>query len=142
MKLTKATDYALILLKHLNSLENGKITSVKNVAAACHIPKRFLANIVHRLSKAGIIITVKGMDGGIRLSKSSDKITIKDVLEVLEGNIRFADCQMHSGICNTEDVCTIKQFWDAKLAGFISVLNNTTIKDLSDFVQQEADPHN
>ncbi|MGR3318253.1 MAG: RrF2 family transcriptional regulator [Candidatus Anammoxibacter sp.] len=139
MKLTKATDYALILLKHLNQLEKGKTTSVKKVAEACHIPKRFLANIVHRLSKAGILVTVKGMDGGIRLSKSGDKITIKDVLEVLEGGIRFVECQTQSGICNTEDVCTIKHFWDAKLANFVSTLNNTTIKDLSDFMPQEVE---
>lgn len=138
MKLTKATDYALILLGHLNTMDKEKITSVKEVAKTCHIPKRFLANIVHRLSKGGILITIKGMDGGIKLSKSSDKITIKDVLEVLEGNIRFVDCQTQSGICNVEDFCTIKNFWDAKLANFISTLDNTTIKDLSDFSQQHS----
>ena len=139
MKLTKASDYALILLNHLQLLEKDKIVSVKNVAADCHIPKRFLANIVHILAKAEIIITVKGKDGGIKLSKSSDKITIKEVVEALEGNIKFVDCQTHGNICETECVCTIKHFWDAALENFVSTLEKTTINDLPGFIPQQVE---
>lgn len=133
MRLTKASDYAFILLNHLNSMDSDKKTSVKEVSVTCNIPKRFLANIVHRLSKAGIILSVKGMDGGIRLLKRSDEITIKDVLEVLEGDIRFVDCQIHKGVCKTEEMCAVKNFWDSKLETFMAMLDNTTIKDLSEF---------
>lgn len=133
MKLTKAVDYALVLLKHLNSIENGKITSVKKVAATCHIPERFLANIVNSLARAGIVLTIKGMDGGIRLAKTGDKISIKDVIVAVDGNIRLVDCQIHEGMCCTEDVCTVKDFWNTQLERFITTLNNTTVEDLSNF---------
>ncbi len=134
MKLTKASDYALILLNYLQLLEKGKTVSVKNVAADCNIPKRFLANIVHILAKAEIIITVKGKDGGIKLSRGSDKITIKEVVEALEGNIKFVDCQTPGNICDTEDVCTIKHFWNSALENFVSTLEKTTIKDLPGYI--------
>ena len=134
MKLTKACDYAIILLNYLLQLGETKPVSVKKAAADCHIPKRFLANIVHILAKAGIVITVKGKDGGIKLSKSSDKITIRDVLEALEGSIKFVDCQTNGNICETEGSCTTKYFWDAALKDFVSTLDKTTIKDLPDFI--------
>ncbi len=133
MKFTKATDYAFVLLKHLHGLEKGKTTSVKKVSEVCDIPKRFLANIVHSLSKSGVLLTVKGMDGGIRLAKSSDKITIKDVVEVMEGTIRFVDCQTHKGLCQTEGSCNVKNFWDVKLAEFISIFENSTVADIAEF---------
>lgn len=136
MKFTKATDYAFILLKHLDGLEKGKTTSVKIVAEVCQIPKRFLANIVHSLSKAGVLLTTKGMDGGIKLAKSGDKITIKDVVEVMEGSIRFVDCQIHKDVCQSEGACTTKDFWDFKLETLMPMFENSTIKDLSNFVKK------
>lgn len=133
MKFTKATDYAFVLLKHLHPLDKGETTSVKKVAEECHIPKRFLANIVHSLSKAGLLLTVKGMDGGIRLSKSSNKISIKEVVEIMEGNLRLVDCQSQSTLCLTEDNCTIKDFWDSKLQDVTRLFEKATIYELATF---------
>ena len=59
MKLKKATDYAFVILAHLGTIPDGKSTNSKEVAKKCKIPERFLANIVHSLSKAGIIETRK-----------------------------------------------------------------------------------
>ncbi len=133
MKMTKATDYALIFLKHLCLLEDGRISSVKIISEQCNIPKRFLANIAHTLSKAGIIFTIKGMDGGVKLSRDGGEITIREVVEAMEGNIRFVECQAGVGVCSSEELCDVKHFWDNKLEGFLDTLNSTTIKDLSEF---------
>lgn len=129
MKLTKATDYAFVILAHLGNIPEGESTNSKKVAKECKIPLRFLANIVHSLSKAGIIESRKGMKGGISLAKESSKITLRDVIEAVEGNIGFVDCQKSNGICQIEDVCSVKHFWDDQNEKMLAPLNNATLED-------------
>lgn len=140
MKLTRATDYALILLSHLARLEPGMNTSVKKIAMCSGVPKRFLAIIVHRLSTLGMIISVKGMNGGIRLGRPSSKITLRDVVEAIEGPIGFVECQKQVGLCQLEDNCSTKPFWDAVHENILKSLSATTIEDLTRFMPEGIDP--
>ena len=137
MKLTKATDYALIILSQLAMLEPGVNTNVKKVAGSSGIPERFLAIIVHRLSTSGIINSTKGMNGGIRLGRPGSEITLRDVVEAIEGRIGFVECQKQIGLCSLEDNCVTKPFWDAVHEKFLLSLSGTTIEDLSRFVPEE-----
>ncbi len=136
MKLTKASDYALILLSHLAKQEPGINTSVKRVASACGVPERFLAIIVHRLSTQGLLISVKGMNGGIRLGRNSKEITLRDVIEAMEGPIGFVECQRQIGACSLEDHCRTKPFWDAVHEHILSSMSATTIEDLVRFMPE------
>jgi len=129
MKLKKATDYAFVILAHLSTIPAGESTNNKTVAKECKIPERFLANIVHSLSKSGIIKSRKGMNGGISLAKDSSKITLRDVVEAIEGNIGLVDCQKSERICQIESVCNVKHFWDDQNEKILAPLNNTTLED-------------
>lgn len=129
MKLKKATDYAFVILAHLSTIPAGERTNNKTVAKECKIPERFLANIVHSLSKSGIIKSRKGMNGGISLAKDSSKITLRDVVEAIEGNIGLVDCQKSERICQIESVCNVKHFWDDQNEKILAPLNNTTLED-------------
>ena len=133
MKLKKATDYAFVILAHLGTIPDGESTNSKEVAKECKIPERFLANIVHSLSKSGIIETRKGMKGGISLAKDSSKITLRDVIEAIEGNIGFVDCQKSKGKCHIENVCSVKHFWDVQNEKILTPLNNTTLEDFMSY---------
>lgn len=136
MKLTKASDYALILLSHLAKQEPGINTSVKRVASACGVPERFLAIIVHRLSTQGLLISAKGMNGGIRIGRNSKEITLRDVIEAMEGPIGFVECQRQIGVCSLEDHCTTKPFWDAVHENIVRSMSATTIEDLVRFMPE------
>jgi len=133
MRLKKATDYAFVILAHLGTIPDGKSTSSKEVAKECKIPERFLANIVHSLSKSGIIESRKGMKGGISLVKNSSEITLRNVVEAIEGNIGFVDCQKSKGICHIENVCSVKRFWDVQNEKILAPLNNTTLEDFMSY---------
>lgn len=136
MKLTRASDYALILLSHLAKLEPGMNTSVKKIASTCGVPERFLAIIVHRLSTMGLIISLRGMNGGIRLGRHSSEITLRDVVEAIEGPIGFVECQKQIGLCSLEDNCLTKPFWDAVHEKILMSLSETTIENLAKFMPE------
>lgn len=133
MKLKKATDYAFLVLSYLGRIPFGENTNNKEVARACNIPESFLANIVHSLSKSGIITTRKGINGGISLAKSSSEITLREVIEAIEGNIGLVDCLKSEGVCQLENACSVKCFWNVQNEKILAPLNETTMKDLINF---------
>lgn len=140
MKLTKASDYALILLSHLTKLEPDTNTSVKRVAMICGVPERFLAIIVHRLSTSGLVRSIKGMKGGIRLGRPGSEITLRDVVEAMEGPISFVECQKQIGLCSLEENCLTKPFWDAVHDKMLMSLSATSIVDLARFMPDGVNP--
>ena len=130
MKITKASDYALVLLSHLANLPSGEKVSVRQVAGSCHIPQRFLATIVHRLSKAGLIRSMKGSNGGIRLARPGSEITLRHVLDAIEGPIRMVECQQQKGACRMEDECPAKGFWDVVHERILDSFGSITIGEI------------
>lgn len=133
MKITKASDYALVLLSHLANIPTGEKVSVRQVADSCHIPQRFLATIVHRLSKAGLIRSMKGSNGGIWLARPGSEITLLDVLDVIEGPIRMVECQQQKGACRLEDDCPAKGFWDVIHERILDSFGSTTIEEIANY---------
>ncbi len=131
MKITKASDYALILLSRLTEIPPGERVSVKQVATSSGIPQRFLAIIVHRLSKAGLVRSRKGSNGGIWLARHGSEITLREVLEAIEGPIRMVDCQHQQGACRLEDHCTTKSFWDTVHESIVESFGSTTIEEIA-----------
>lgn len=130
MKLTRATDYALFLAAHLAELEPGENTSIGAVAAEYGIPERFLANIVNKLANAGIITTLKGVNGGIRLARDPSRITVLEVADVMEKSIALTKCQSADPYCPVMEHCTVKGFMDYIYQQFIDLLDKTTIDTL------------
>lgn len=131
MKITsRASDYALLLMMHLSRLPEETSTSVKKVSESLNLSVRFLANIANKLSIARIIVSHRGVNGGIRLGKSKDKITVREVIEAVDGPIQTMFCQNTPEHCFHEDSCQMKHFWDGLQGVVMNRLNTTTISHL------------
>lgn len=137
MKLTRATDYALFLAAHLAELEPGENTSIGAVAAEYGIPERFLANIVNKLANAGIIKTLKGVNGGMRLARDPSLITVLEVTDVMEKSIALTKCQSADPYCPVMERCTVKGFMDYMYGQFRELLGRTTIETLKSYTNKE-----
>ncbi|MBI2876087.1 MAG: Rrf2 family transcriptional regulator [Candidatus Tectomicrobia bacterium] len=134
MRLTKASDYALVLLAHLAALSPGERASVRQIATCYGVPQRFLAVIVHRLAKTGLLHSMKGSNGGIRLARRSSEITLREVIEAVEGPIRMTDCQGPGCLCERGDHCTARHFWDVANEKILNSLNATTLEEIAGWV--------
>lgn len=131
MRLTKATDYGLLLVAYLLARPRGDRTSIKEAAAACHIPPRFLASIVRQLTHAGLLATTRGVRGGVWLTEAGAKATVRQVLEAIEGSIDLMDCQRGPGLCEVEPSCFMKAFWVEVQGKFLEALGSTTVAELA-----------
>ena len=131
MKITsRASDYALLLLIHLAALKNEETSSIKKVSASLNLSLRFLANITNKLSIARILVSHRGVGGGIRLSRLPHQITVREVIEAVDGPIQTMFCQNTSEACNHEVSCSMKHFWDGLQTSIMDKLTDTTIGHL------------
>jgi Rrf2 family protein len=88
MKLTRAAVYALTALAHLARKGEGRPVASHDVAAAEDIPERFLLKLLKPLVDAGVLRSLKGPNGGFRLARPPQTITLLEVVEAVEEPVR------------------------------------------------------
>ncbi len=130
MKLSKASDYALVLLSRLADESEGKWISAREVAETIGIPQSFLGNIIHQLVQAGILISQRGSHGGVKLSRSPGEITIGQVLEATADRMNLVECMDQPGACPIEGNCDVRAFWSITHELVLAALKHITLKDI------------
>ncbi|MEK7658664.1 MAG: Rrf2 family transcriptional regulator [Patescibacteria group bacterium] len=103
MRISKKSEYGLIAMVHLARNKNKKAVSIRQISNIEGVPFDFLSKIFSALEKAGLINSKHGANGGYFLAKSSDKISVLDVIKLLE-NINTVKC----GLCSKSKKCFTK----------------------------------
>lgn len=102
--------YALRALTDIGEGNNEKV-SIQQISENQGISKKYLENIFHQLKKAGILSSVRGPDGGYRLAKNPEKISIYDIIAALEGPLDMVHCLDNEGNCSRVNTCPSRSFW-------------------------------
>jgi Rrf2 family protein len=111
MKLTMQGEYAIRAMLEL-TIQHGKgLISAKELASRQDIPPVFLTKILSTLTKAGLITSHRGSQGGIKLAKEPSKITIKSVIEAVEGPFTLNICLGEAGVCGRKPQCKVHTMW-------------------------------
>ncbi len=131
MQITRSGEYGLKGLVFLAEQPPEKVTLVSEVSREKNIPEPFLAKIFQRLSKAGVLRSVRGAKGGFVLRKPAHEITMKEIIEVLEGPIALNRCLLRKGECIEEEVCPLHTVWEEAQQRFLEILEGTTMEDLA-----------
>jgi Rrf2 family protein len=109
MKLTRASSYALHAMAHMAATGEDKPVASHLIARARGIPELFLLKILKPLVSARILRSVKGPNGGYRLAKPANKITLLEIVEAVDGPIRgtapLADGSKNGLDAKLEEVC-------------------------------------
>ncbi len=129
MQVSKTLDYAVRSLTYMGNDPVLK-RSMKEISEHQHIPLSYLAKIMRRLVKKGIVRSMVGPDGGYALRRSPKEIKLRDVYEAIEGEIRMVDCMDRDNICVFYDSCTQLPVWDKVQMSMIKILEDTTLQDM------------
>ncbi|OJU06336.1 iron-responsive transcriptional regulator [Metarhizobium album] len=130
MRLTKQTNYAVRMLMYC-AANDGQLSRVPEIARAYGVSELFLFKILQPLNRAGLIETVRGRNGGVRLGRASDKITLFDVVKVTEDSFAMAECFEDGAVeCPLVDSCGLNSALRKALNAFFAVLAEYTIDDL------------
>src|SRR5215475_15835610 len=88
MKLTRASSYALHAVTFMASQKHDRPVASHHIAHARGIPERFLLKVLKPLVSARVLHSIKGPNGGYRLARPANDITMLEVLEAVDGPIR------------------------------------------------------
>ena len=96
-------------LKYLAEHANHGAQSAKDVADAYHIPPQLLAKILQTLTRAGILISTAGTNGGYALSRPASDVSAFEVIRAIDGPLFITSCITIHGTCDLHGTCTIKE---------------------------------
>ncbi|MFN3635932.1 MAG: iron-responsive transcriptional regulator RirA, partial [Rhizobium rhizophilum] len=127
----KQTNYAVRMLMYC-AANSDQLSRIPEIAKAYGVSELFLFKILQPLNKAGLVETVRGRNGGVRLGRPAEKITLFDVVKVTEDSFAMAECFEDDGDvdCPLIDSCGLNSALRRALNAFFDVLSEYTIDDL------------
>ena len=112
MKLSTKGRYGLRALIDLAQYGEQEAVSIQSISARQQISDSYLEQLVRKLKKAGLVTSVRGAQGGYRLARPAEEISVGDVLRALEGSIEAVSCQEgENPSCVGKDLCVARFVW-------------------------------
>ena len=130
MRLTRQTNYAIRILMYC-AANNGRLSRIPEIAAAYSVSELFLFKILQPLVEHGLVATVRGRNGGVKIGRAASDITLLDVVRVTEDSFSMAECFDNDATeCPLVDACALNEALRKALNAFFEVLASYTIDDL------------
>jgi Rrf2 family transcriptional regulator, iron-sulfur cluster assembly transcription factor len=130
--LSQAVGYAVTAMGHIASA-GGNSVLVREVADAAEIPAPYLSKIINSLARRGLVITQRGVGGGVTLAKAATEISMYDVCVALDDPIVRPACMLGTAECSDERACPAHKFWTSTRAKVIEFLQATNVADIASF---------
>ncbi len=134
MKLSTKGEYASRAMLELALHYDEGGLHIRDISAAQDIPERFLEQILLQLKRAGYLRSRKGPHGGYFLAKSPSRISVAEVIRVMDGPLAPISCVSVTAkaFCAREGTCGLKGLWKEVRDAIASILERTTFEDLAE----------
>jgi Rrf2 family protein len=129
--LSTTTVHALRAMAMLAGRADGSAVQGRELARALRVPPDYLAKVLGRLARAGVVVATRGAKGGYRLSRPPEKIRLGEVVWPLEGTRARPGCLLRPGRpCRSPGACTAHDAWTGVKAAYEEFLDHTTVADV------------
>ncbi|MBQ4089184.1 MAG: Rrf2 family transcriptional regulator [Clostridia bacterium] len=132
MKLSTRGRYGIHAMYELAVNYGGSPVSIKSVAEKQNIPEAYLEQLIAILRKDELVVSIRGAQGGYRLARSPEEITVGDVLRSLEGGLKLIDCLEEEETCGKSCACPSRIVWKKLSDGLNAIVDSITLKDMID----------
>lgn len=131
MELTRKGEYAIRGIIYLAQQPPGKVSLISEIAEATGAPLTFLAKIFQSFAKLGIVNSFRGTGGGFVIGRSPSNITLREIVEAVEGPIIPNRCLTDGGVCDRGEECTVHPVWCKVQTEVTQILDSVTIEGLA-----------
>ena len=142
MKLSTKGRYGVRAMFDLAQHMSEGTVSLKSIAERQGISEHYLEQLIAGLRKAGLVKSVRGAQGGYMLGREPEKITVGDIIRVLEGPIAPTDCVSEEDpeCCSKSEFCITRPIWEQVRDSIADVLDSITLETmLQDAQKYEAE---
>lgn len=110
LRISKLTDYATVVLAELSEAP-GSCRSAALLAEATRLEPPTVAKVLKTLARAGLVESVRGVNGGYRLRTAPDDVSVASIIRAMEGPIALTECGLEPGLCAREQECSLRGNW-------------------------------
>lgn len=112
LRITKLTDYAVIVLADMVRPDVGDSRAARDVAERTRIPQPTVSKVLKLLARSNLVASERGKNGGYRLARDAEKISVADIVDAVEGPIAVTECSSENrGCCELEGKCPTELNW-------------------------------
>ena len=130
MKLTTFSDYSLRVLMYL-ALNRERLATIPEIAAAYDISENHLMKVVHQLARSGVIESVRGKGGGVRLALAPEDIRLGGIVRASEGSAPIVECLSDEvSSCRIAPACRLTAVLSRAFDALYATLDEYTLADL------------
>jgi len=130
LRLSTRSRYGTRLMLELALHYKKGTVFLKDIAREEEISEKYLSHLVIPLKANGLISSSRGAHGGYRLAKSPSHITVKDIVQTLEGDLSPVECVKNPSICRRTSGCVTRDVWEKLDERISDTLSSITLKDL------------
>jgi FeS assembly SUF system regulator len=132
IRMSKLTDYAIVILAHLARAE--RTLTAQALSARSRVPLPTVSKLCKELSRAGLLQSHRGRHGGYALTRPPEQISVAEVVEALEGPIALTECGSPGAeTCDMEPSCIAKGTWDPVSRAVQSALRALPLSEIGPF---------
>lgn len=110
LRVTKLTDYATVVLTVLAARPDA-VLSAPELAEVAGLEVPTVAKLLKPLAQAGLVDGFRGANGGYRLARAAEAISLVEIVEAMEGPLGMTECSLHTGQCGIEHSCGVRANW-------------------------------
>lgn len=130
LRISKLTDYATVIMVDL-AARGGQCCPSSVVAESTRLEAPTVAKVLKMLARSGLIDSVRGVNGGYRLSQPASAISVAAIIRAMEGPIALTECGLEPGRCSREHECHLKGNWQRIGETVERALETLSLADLS-----------
>jgi FeS assembly SUF system regulator len=130
IRITRQTDYGIILLAYLASRPADLILTARDAAKECRLPVPMVSKILKTLAREGILTSHRGVKGGYSLARVPERITVGAIIGALEGPIGMTECSSSPGSCEQEPLCPVRINWQRISLAVRGALEEIPLSDM------------
>lgn len=132
MRLSSLADYAIVMMRAAARHCGGLRVSAADLAEETGIPVPTAQKLVSLLTRAGLLKSVRGQGGGIKLARPSAAISLADIIEAVEGPIALTACvETGRHDCALEGSCSVQPHWGAVNSAVRGALGGVTLASIA-----------
>ena len=130
LRLSKLTDYGTVIMSHM-ARQPAALHSAGEIALALGVAAPTVSKVLKRLARAELLQSARGAQGGYRLARAPESISVADVIDALEGPIGITECSAMVGLCAQEACCPVRGHWQWLNRIVRHSLDRVTLEEMS-----------
>lgn len=132
LKISRLADYGIVLMSNIARETTRETFAARDLAGESNLPLPMASKVLKGLSRAGLLVSHRGVNGGYSLGRDPATITVVDIIAALDGPIALTSCCEQSiSECEIESCCHTKTNWQLINQSVVSSLGNITLAEMA-----------